>query len=127
MLKIKRVVPVCLLAIFLVSCVAKVITNLTPTQMPRNPSGQYLVEMKLDSTQQTLRYDTITPQVVAGFNSYKMRPTLKMTNRWEALVPLPADKEVLLYRFKVDYEYNKFGNKPGQGSLMSEEYKLTIN
>jgi hypothetical protein len=127
MLKIKRVVPVCLLAIFLASCVSKVITNLTPTQMPRNPSGQYLVEMKLDSTQQTLRYDSITPQVVSGFNSYKMRPTLKMTNRWEALVPVPADKETLLYRFKVDYEYNKFSNKPGQGSLMSDEYKLTIN
>jgi hypothetical protein len=124
----KRVVPVCLLAIFLVSCVpTKTITNLTPTTMPRNPSGQYLVEMKLDSTQQSLRYDTITPHVVSGFNTYKMRPTLRMTNRWEALVPIPADKESLQYHFKVDYEYNKFGAKPGQGSLLSqEEYKLTI-
>jgi hypothetical protein len=126
MLNIKRVVPVCLLAIFLASCASKVITNLTPTQLPRNPSGQYLVEMKLDSTQQTLRYDSIVPHVVVGFDSYKMRPTLRMTNRWEALVPVSADKDTLLYRFKVDYEYNKFGSKPGQGSLSSGEYKLSI-
>ena len=122
----KRVVPLCLAAVFIASCTTKVITNLTPSQLPRNPSGQYLVEMKLDSQQQTLRADSITPFVVVGFDSYPMRPTLKMMNRWEALVPGPASGDTLLYRFKVDYEYNKFGNKPGQGSLSSEQYTLTI-
>jgi hypothetical protein len=126
MVTMKRVVPVCLLAILIASCTSKVITNLTPTQLPRNPSGQYLVEMKLDSQQQSLRTDSITPKVVSGFNTYPMRPTLKIANRWEALVPVPANQEALVYHFKVDYEYNKFGNKPGQGSLTSEQYKLTI-
>jgi hypothetical protein len=122
----KRVVPACLLALLIVSCATKVITNLTPSQLPRDPSGQYLVEMKLDSKQQSLRPDSITPKVVSGFNTYPMRPTLRMTNRWEALVPVPANQDAFLYHFKVDYEYNKFGNKPGQGSLTSEQYKLTI-
>jgi hypothetical protein len=114
------------LALLIVSCATKVITNLTPSQLPRDPSGQYLVEMKLDSKQQSLRPDSITPKVVSGFNTYPMRPTLRMTNRWEALVPVPANQDAFLYHFKVDYEYNKFGNKPGQGSLTSEQYKLTI-
>jgi hypothetical protein len=122
----KRVVPVCLLAIFLASCATKVITNLTPSTLPRNPSGQYLVEMKLDSTQQSLRPGSISPLVVVDFNTYPMRPTLRMTNRWEVLVPVPANQDVIVYHFKVDYEYNKFGSKPGQGSLTSEQYKLTI-
>ena len=126
MLIMKRVVPVCLLTILLAGCAGKVITNLTPTQLPRNPSGQYLVEMKLDSKQQSLRPESITPKVVSGFNTYPMRPTLKMVNRWEALVPVPANEDAFLYHFKVDYEYNKFGSKPGQGSLTSEQYKLTI-
>lgn len=82
--------------------------------------------MKLDSSQQTLRHGSVSPLVVAGFQTYKMRPTLKMTNRWEALVPVPSDRDNLLYKFKVDYEYNKFGSKPGQGSIMSDEYTLTI-
>jgi hypothetical protein len=122
----KRVVPACLLSLLVASCATKVITNLTPSQLPRDPSGQYLVEMKLDSKQQSLRPDSITPKVVSGFNTYPMRPTLRMTNRWEALVPVPANQDAFLYHFKVDYEYNKFGNKPGQGSLTSEQYKLTI-
>jgi hypothetical protein len=126
MVKLKRVVPVCLLAIFIASCASKVITNLTPTQLPRNSTGQYLIEMKLDSDQQTLRSGSISPHAVVGFNSYPMRPTLRMANRWEALVPVPAGQDSIVYRFKVDYEYNKFGTKPGQGSLMSDEYKLTI-
>jgi hypothetical protein len=126
MLILKRVVPVCLLTILIASCTTKVVTNLTPSQLPRNPSGQYLVEMKLDSKQQTLREESITPQVVSGFNTYPMRPTLKMTDRWEALVPVPANQDSLVYHFKVDYEYNKFGSKPGQGSLTSEQYKLNI-
>ena len=126
MLTLKRVVPLCLLTILIASCASKVLTNLTPTQLPRNPNGQYLVEMKLDSTQQTLRSDSVSPKVVSGFNTYPMRPTLKMANRWEALVPIPADQEAFIYHFKVDYEYNKFGNKPSQGSLTSDQYKLTI-
>jgi hypothetical protein len=126
MVKLKRVVPVCLLAIFIASCASKVITNLTPTQLPRNSTGQYLIEMKLDSNQQTLRSGSVSPHVVVGFNSYPMRPTLRMANRWEALVPVPAGQDSIVYRFKVDYEYNKFATKPGQGSLMSDEYKLTI-
>ena len=126
MLTMKRVVPACLLGLLIASCATKVITNLTPSQLPRDPSGQYLVELKLDSKQQSLRPDSITPKVVSGFNTYPMRPTLRMTNRWEALVPVPANQDAFLYHFKVDYEYNKFGNKPGQGSLTSEQYKLTI-
>ncbi|MCI0744898.1 MAG: hypothetical protein L0Y58_05775 [Verrucomicrobia subdivision 3 bacterium] len=122
----KRVVPVSLLTIFLASCASKVITNLTPTTLPRNPTGQYLVEMKLDSTQQTLRHDSISPQVVVGMNNYAMRPTLRMSDRWEALVPIPPDKQSIMYHFKVDYEYNKFGSKRGQGSLTSDQYSLTI-
>ncbi len=94
--------------------------------MPRNPAGQYLIEMKLDSDQQTLRAGSISPQVVVVFNTYPMRPTLRMTNRWEALVPIAPSQDSIMYKFKVDYEYNKFGSKPGQGSLMSDEYKLTI-
>lgn len=126
MRKSKTVVPLSILVLVLISCTSSLLTNLTPSTLPRNPSGQYQIEMKLDTTQQTLRPESITPYVlVGGFDSYPMRPTLKMTNRWEALVPVAADKDSVIYHFKVDYEYNRFG-KPGKGSKLSEEYKLTI-
>ena len=104
---------------------SSVITNLTPSTLPRNSTGQYMVEMKLDTRQQTMRADSITPYVVSGFNEYKMRPTPKMANRWETYIPVPASEDIAYYRFKVDYEYNRFG-QPGPGSIRSEDYKLTI-
>ena len=125
MLKIKNWFSLLLLPGLLAACATSTLTNLTPTQQPRNPTGQYLVEMKLDSNQQTLRPESIAPQVMVGFDSYPMRPQLKMTNRWEALVPIPADTGVINYHFKVDYEYNKFG-KPGQASMRSSQYKLSV-
>jgi hypothetical protein len=125
MRKLKTVLPLGALVLLLVSCASSLITNLTPSTLPRNPSGQYLIEMKMDTSQQTLRPQSITPFVLVGFESYPMRPTLKMTNRWEALVPVPADKDAVLYHFKVDYDYNRFG-KPGKESKLSSEYKLSI-
>ena len=46
---------------------------LTPSTLPRNATGQYLVEMEIDTTQQTLIPTSVTPLVVVGFDSYPMR------------------------------------------------------
>jgi hypothetical protein len=102
-----------------------VITNLTPSTLPRNATGQYLLEMQLNTRQQTMRPESVTPYVVTGFNEYKMRPTPKMENRWETYIPVPPNESIVYYRYKVDYEYNRFGN-PGTGSVRSPDYKLTI-
>ena len=85
----------------------------------------YRIEYQWDTTEQTIRSDSIHPFVLIGFDSYEMQSTLKMTNRWEALVPVPPDKNVITYRFKVDYEINEFG-KIGKASKTSPEYKLYI-
>ena len=125
MLKMKRFLPLLLLPWLFYGCANSIITNLTPTQLPRNTNGAYLVEMALDTSDATLRPKTVTPAVVVGFDSYPMRRTLRMNNRWETLVPVPAGKDSIDYHFKVEYEYDRFG-KPGKGSLRSTEYKLTI-
>ena len=113
------------LPVLLVGCASVTLTNLTPTQEPRNATGQYLVEMKMDSTQQTLRPESVSPKVMVGFESYPMRPQVKMTNRWEAMVPIPAGTDTINYHFKVDYEYNAFG-KPKADSMRSSQYKLSL-
>src|SRR6186713_913668 len=82
------------------------ITNLTPTQQSRNATGLYPVEAKWDSRQQSIRPQSIKPSVMVGLESYPMRKTSLMKNRWETLVPIPADKNVINYRFKFDFEYN---------------------
>jgi hypothetical protein len=114
-----------LLPMFLASCATTTITNLTPSTYSRDPSGQYMVEMQIDTTQQTFIPSSVSPTVVIGFESIPMRPTKKSANRWEAFVPIPGDKNSITYHFKVDYEYKRFGN-PGKGSLLSQEYQLQI-
>src|SRR6185436_16269881 len=98
----KRLLGLVVLPVLLLAGCTTTLTNLTATSQPRNPKDLYLIEYEWDTTQQTVKPDTIQPFVVVGFDSYEMRQTPKMTNRWEALVPVPQDKDVLVYRFKVD-------------------------
>jgi uncharacterized protein YceK len=101
------------------------ITNLTPSQQPRNASGLYPVEAKWDSRQQTIRPESFKPSVMVGLQSYPMRKTALMKNRWETLVPVPPDQNSINYRFKFDFEYNAIP-QPMPDSKLSREYKLQI-
>ena len=60
---IRNASAVALLALCLAGCANTAITNLTPTQQPRNDAGIYPVEVELTSQQQTLRHETITPTI----------------------------------------------------------------
>jgi hypothetical protein len=120
----KKLMPVLLAPLFLAGCNAT-FTNLTPQQQTRNPDNLYPVEVSLYSRQQTLRWQSIKPQIIVGSEAYPMRPTPLMTNRWEGVIPMPPGKTELQYRYKFDYEYNSVG-KPGISSAFSPEYTLKV-
>ncbi len=121
---LKKFLPLLLTPLLLSGC-ATSFTNLTPLQQPRNPNNFYPVEVALASRQQTMRWDSIRPQIMVGDKFYPMHPTSLMTNRWEGLLPVPSDAEMVHYRYKFDYDYNSMG-KPRQDSSMSPEYTLRI-
>jgi len=100
-------------------------TNLTPSRQTRNADNLYPVEVALASRQQTLRWSSIQPEIIVGSESYPMRPTPLMTNRWEGLIPVPGDRSQVRYYYKFDYEYNSLG-KPKLSSAVSPEYELKI-
>ena len=122
----KKTWAVLLLPLCLAGCVTNTITNLTPSQQFRNEKGYYPVELAWNSNQQSLRDSTVTPYVVSGFDVYPMRPTIGVSNRWEAFVPISTNLDVFTYHFKVDYEYNQMGSKAGRDSKMSRVYTLRI-
>lgn len=101
------------------------ITNLTPPKQVRNESGLYLIEALWNSKQQSIRKDSFKPYVKVGLEFYPMRPTQMLTNRWEALVPLPSDKKYLNYSFKFDYLYNSIP-EPRADSKLSSLFQLEI-
>jgi hypothetical protein len=120
----KRFLPIVFVPFLLTGC-ASTFTNLTPQQQNRNANNLYPVEVAMDSRQQSLRWDSIRPQIIVGNESYPMRPTPLMTNRWEGLVPVPAGTTMVHYRYKFDFSYNAFGGaKPD--SAQSREYTLRI-
>ena len=127
MFTVKRLSSVLLLALLAAGCsTTATITNLTPQEEFRNANGLYPVDAALASKQQTLRWNTIRPQVVVETEFYPMRPTPLMTNRWETLVPVPPDRNVVYYRFKFDFDYNDFGSPGKSDSKLSQVYRLHI-
>ena len=125
----RRAMTKTLLALSLLLAVAtgcvNTVTNLTPTTITRSPNNMYRVEYQWDSTQQTVRPGSIKPFVVVGFDQYEMRPVMRMNNRWEVWIPVPAGKTETTYRFKVYYDYTTFGS-PKTAVKLSEDYKLAI-
>lgn len=101
------------------------ITNMTPRQAIRAADGLYLFEARWDSNQRAVREDSFHPYVVVGTTFHAMERTLRTTNRWEAWVPIPADRQFVNYQFKFDYQYNSIP-RPRPDSRMSPTYQLEV-
>jgi hypothetical protein len=101
------------------------ITNISAQRQLRNTVNLYPVEVKFDSREQALRWDSIQPTIIVGKESYPMRKTKLMRNRWEGLVPVPLNEKTATYHYKFDYLVNDFGG-PTKSSASSHSYKLTI-
>lgn len=121
---LKKILPMVALAALLTGCNAT-FTNLTPKQQVRNEDGLYPVEVAMKTRQGTLRWDSIDANIIIGTNSFPMRSTLLMSNRWEGLVPVPATTNIVYYRYRLNFLYNDFGG-PKQDNLWSEQYRLLI-
>ncbi|HEX4120643.1 MAG TPA: hypothetical protein VH619_08520 [Verrucomicrobiae bacterium] len=119
----KKIFCLLLLPVLLAGCSS--ITNLTPSQYPRESSGFYRVEAEWNSRRSTILPDTFKPLVMIGFNTYPMQPVPVVQDRWEAFIPVSGDTNFVLYRYKFDFEVNAI-SKPHWDSLMSPEYSLTV-
>lgn len=120
-----RHIIVFVLPLLLAGCATSSITNLTPAQQPRNTSGYYPIEAVWQTSQQSVVEDSIKPYVVVGLESYPMRPTPLLKNRWETLVPISPDKDHIYYRFKFDYDFKGIPAHRAD-SLLSREQRLDI-
>ena len=122
----KLISGMALLPLLMAGCsTPAVLTNLTPQTQERSSNNFYTVEVALASRQQTMRWDSIKPQIVVGNDFYAMRPIRLMTNRWEGLLPVPPSTNVVHYHYKFDYNYNAMGS-PRSDSASSPEYILKI-
>jgi len=121
----KKILPLSLVPLVLAGCAT--FTNLTPQRQMRNANNLYPVEVAFNTRQQSLRWESIQPFVTVGAETYPMRPTLMMKNRWEGLVPVPPRMNTVSYRYKFDFKYNAVGKPPQNDSALSPEYTLRIS
>ncbi len=66
----KKFLP--LLSVLLMTGCASTFTRLTPLQQPRNANNLYPVEAIFDSTQQSLRWDSLKPYVLVNGELYPL-------------------------------------------------------
>src|ERR1041385_1206085 len=101
------------------------ITNLTPSHQPRNANNLYPFEVAVESSQQVVRKDSITPYVLIGTEKYPMQPAPVLKNRWEAQIPIPPSTNYVYYQYKFDYSYDSIP-RPKTSSRRSGTYQLEI-
>jgi hypothetical protein len=123
-MNLKKLLP--LLPVLLLTGCASMFTRLTPLEQPRNPNNLYPVEVQFNSTQQSLRQDSIKPYVLVNGDLYPLRPVRLVQNRWEGFVPVPPGVNTVGFRFKFDYLYNNVGTSPKPNSAWSPAYQLKI-
>ena len=125
MLTLKKILPLVLVPLLLVGCGTTAIVNLTPSRLPRKDNGQYPFGVEWASRKQSLIKDSIKAYVVIGLDQYPMQRTPLLTNRWETLVPIAGDKDIVIYRYKFDFEYQGFPARQADSKL-SKVYQLFI-
>jgi uncharacterized protein YceK len=120
----KKLFSLLLLPVLLTGCTS--ITNLTPSQYPRDPSGYYRVEAEWYSNRQAVLQDSFQPLVVVnGLDTFPMQAVPLVDDRWQAYIPVPSDKDMVLYHFKFDFRENAIGGtRPN--SMMSRDFELHI-
>jgi hypothetical protein len=101
-------------------------SRLTPGQQPRNRDNLYPVEASFDSSQQSLRWDSVHAYVIVNGRALPLRHVPLVKNRWEGLIPVPPGVTSVNYRFKFDYLYNSFASSPKANSELSKTYTLKI-
>lgn len=110
--------------ILLAGC-ASTITNISAQRQIRNANNLYPLEVSMDSRQQALKWETVQAYVIMGTESYPMKAVKYMQNRWECVVPVPANVNSVTYHYKFDYQVSDFGG-PKKSSASSNSYKLLI-
>lgn len=106
-------------------CATDRITNLTPPELPHEPSGQYRVEVEFNNRQRSMRWDSVQALAVVGEKFYPLQLAPNMQNRWEGYVPVPPDESRVFYRFRWDFTHQGFGTAPSN-SIRSPQYRLEI-
>jgi len=108
MTKALRVAWLVVATVVLAGCATMTVntmTNLTASRLPRKDNGQYMFSVAFDTRQRTIIKETIQAAVIIGEQVYTMERTPLVPSRWETLIPVPEDQQLVNYRYRFQYDY----------------------
>ena len=123
MCMLKKMLLISTAALLVSGCAS--VTNLTPSQVPRDESGLYPFEMIFNTKATSVAHDSVQPYLMLGGELIPMERTPLLTHRWEVLAPIPAGKELVNYQYKVNYQWKDLGKRK-ENSKLSEPFELRI-
>ena len=123
MCMLKKMLMISTVALLVGGCAS--VTNLTPSQVPRNESALYPFEMIFNSNATSVAHDSVQAYLIMGDDIIPMERTPLLTNRWEVFAPVPAGKELVNYQYKVNYQWKDLGKRK-ENSKLSEPFELRI-
>jgi hypothetical protein len=93
------------LALVLLSgCESVVLTNLTPSSIPENPSQIYTLTLRVTPKIQTIVPGSTKAAIIIDGQSYEMKKSSLADGLYEFDYQLPAGRDELPYYFLVNYE-----------------------
>jgi hypothetical protein len=93
------------LALALLSgCDSVVLTNLTPSSLPENPSQIYTITLRATPKNDVIVRGSIQPLIVIDGQNYPMNKSSLADGLYEFEYQLPAGRDELAYYFLVKYE-----------------------
>ena len=123
MCMLKKMLLISTAALLVSGCAS--VTNLTPSQVPRDESGLYPFEMIFNTKATSVAHDSVQTLFNAGWRADPDGAHSAFDQSLEVLAPIPAGKELVNYQYKVNYQWKDLGKRK-ENSKLSEPFELRI-
>jgi hypothetical protein len=90
--------------VFLTGCENVTLTNLTPANLPENPSGIYTITMRITTRQNIVNPVNVKPFIIIDGQHHAMRSSNLGANIYEFDYQAPPGRTELAYYFLVNYQ-----------------------
>jgi hypothetical protein len=109
-----------LAAIALLSgCATVVLSNLTPTSLPENPSEIYTFTLRATPKTDMVVHQSVAPHIVVDGQNFAMKKSSLGEDLYEFEYQIPPGRTEIAYYFLVDYQMQG-GNGPDTGQVYTE-------
>ncbi len=99
--------------------------NLTPSEVPRNPSGIYTLSVAVRSTDGSVRRDSFDPRVTVDGFTHKMVPSEQGPYIYDYDFAMPEGRSEARYFFTLDYQTEQRGSVTSR-KIASETERLRL-